>query len=243
MADPELGAGGGVGGGAIPGAVVGHDALNVDAAGGEPTERSAQEPDTTRRAFVVEDLDVGQPGGVVDGDVAVLPAHPAVAALASAGHPVPRRTEPPKLLDVDVDQLAGMAAAITVGRLGRLETAEAVQAQTHQDRPHRGDRHVQPCRDARRGHPQAAQPLDQRLNCTRRAARHPLGRRGPVNQAAVAGAPAGQPAIHRPLRHTLRRSDIRDLPVLRKDARYQQQTRRRNELGVTVKLHRDPPWG
>ena len=45
-----------------------------DAVGGEVGDRAAEEADRGRRFLVLEHLDVGEPGGVVDADVDVLPA-------------------------------------------------------------------------------------------------------------------------------------------------------------------------
>ena len=48
----------------------------VDAAVGEPGDRSFEEPDGGDGAFVGEDLDVGEAGGVIDADVDGFPARP-----------------------------------------------------------------------------------------------------------------------------------------------------------------------
>jgi hypothetical protein len=52
--------------------------LDDDLVGGEVGDCPAEEPDAGGAFLVVEDLDVGEAGGVVDGDVAVLPADPPV---------------------------------------------------------------------------------------------------------------------------------------------------------------------
>jgi hypothetical protein len=69
----------------VAGPVVGHDSLDGDALGGEPGDGTAEEPDTGHAGLVVEDLDVGQAAGVVDGDVAVVPAVLAGPVAAVAG--------------------------------------------------------------------------------------------------------------------------------------------------------------
>ena len=64
--------------------------------------------------------------GVVDADVDELPAGAARAALpAIAGDAVADALEAAELLDVDVDQLAGLLALVAAHRLGRLERREA----------------------------------------------------------------------------------------------------------------------
>jgi len=120
-------------------AVVGHDRERGDAVGGEVGPGSLQEPDCGEGLFVVEDLDVGEAGGVVDGDVDELPAHTpvAVVSFASAGDAVARNVEATELFDVDVDQLTRVAPAVTVGGLGWLESPQPVQSQSLQDRAHR----------------------------------------------------------------------------------------------------------
>ena len=54
--------------------VVGHDPLDHNALAGEIGDGSVQEPDGHDHLLVLEDFDVGQATGVVDGHVAVLPA-------------------------------------------------------------------------------------------------------------------------------------------------------------------------
>jgi hypothetical protein len=77
--------------------------------------------------------------GVVDTDVDELPAEPFAAstpvALASAitGDAVSNAIDPAELLDIDMDQLAGMLALVAAGRLGRLERAQLAEAETSQD--------------------------------------------------------------------------------------------------------------
>src|SRR3974390_65505 len=77
------------------------------------------------------DLAEGDARGVVDRDVGVLPAgapglagaHPAGAALAGpvAGDAVADLVEAAELLDVQMDQFAGVLTLIADDRLGRLQ--------------------------------------------------------------------------------------------------------------------------
>ena len=90
-----------------------------DAVGGEEADRSTEERHAGRTLLVVEDLDVGEPRGVVDGDVDELPADPvgagAIAATPRApGGSVTGEVEAAELLDVDVDELARVASAVAV---------------------------------------------------------------------------------------------------------------------------------
>jgi hypothetical protein len=66
--------------GPVGAAVVGHHALDAHAVGGEEPQRATQERDRRHRLLVGEHLDVGQPGGVIDGDVDVFPSRPSCGA-------------------------------------------------------------------------------------------------------------------------------------------------------------------
>lgn len=74
-------------------------------------------------------------GGIVDADMDELPADATGPALAGAlaGDAVACAIEPAQLLDVDVDQFAGMFALIAAHRLGRFQGLEPVQAQPLED--------------------------------------------------------------------------------------------------------------
>jgi hypothetical protein len=74
VADAELPAGRGVDRRDVGRAVVGHQPLYPDAGLGEPGDRPAQEARRGLAALVGQQLDEGEPGGVIDGDVAALPA-------------------------------------------------------------------------------------------------------------------------------------------------------------------------
>ena len=92
MPDSDLGAVLCLGVRDVGGAVVGHDSFNGDAVGGELGDGPIEERDAGGCFLVGQDLDVGDAvGDVVAGFV-----------------------ETAVLFDVDVDQLAGMAAAIPI---------------------------------------------------------------------------------------------------------------------------------
>jgi hypothetical protein len=84
--DAELGDASCVHLGAIRGPVVGHHTLDRHAKSGEEADGSAQERDTGRTLLVVKDLDIGQPRGVIDRNVAELKA----AVLARSAYPALR---------------------------------------------------------------------------------------------------------------------------------------------------------
>ena len=107
--------------GAVAGAVVGHHPLDLDPVAAEEGEGAAQEAGGGRAFLVVEHLDVGEPGRVVDGDVHELPADPARLRAPVAVDAVAGPADPAELLDVDVDELAGPGPLVAVGRLVRLQ--------------------------------------------------------------------------------------------------------------------------
>jgi len=117
----------------VGGPVVGHHAFDPDPVSGVEGKRALEEADGRRRSLVGEDLDVGQAGEVIDGDVDALPADLLAANPGGVGPcSTPRSGAPgdpfaraaldaPELLDVDVDELARPAAFVAVDRLGGLE--------------------------------------------------------------------------------------------------------------------------
>ncbi len=241
VVDPEPFDRGGVDFGAVAGAVVGHDALHVDAMLGEPGDRSFQERDAGGAFLVGEDLDVGEAAGVVDRDVDVLPAGlvGAPVALAAAGDSMTGTFEPAELLDVDVDQLAGVAAAVPVRWFRWLEPRQPVQPEAAQHRAHRRRRHVQLGRDPRARPPQPTQLFDHRDRRIRGAVRDAMRRRRPVRHR-VAGPPPRQPAITGPFRTARRVGRILDGPAFIDDTTAHQIAHVRRQLGVTVQLHGSP---
>src|SRR5438094_155605 len=93
---------------------------------------AAQESSGCLAALVGQDLGVGEPGRVVDGDVHELPAGDAtllaIDGRLMAAPPVAddamtcaERADPPELLDVEVDELTRALALVAIRRLGRRE--------------------------------------------------------------------------------------------------------------------------
>jgi hypothetical protein len=74
--------------------------------------------------LVGQDLREGDAGSVVDADMDELPAGAAgLALLRIAGDAMADLAEAAKLLDVDMDHLAGVLALVAPDRLGRLDVA------------------------------------------------------------------------------------------------------------------------
>jgi hypothetical protein len=98
---------------------------------------AAQEGDRAGGGEIVEHLGVGQPGVIVDHHVHMLPAGDSVPAALAAGallgcaaadHAVPGATDASQPLDVDVHELARVAALVAVGRLRRFQPRALPQA-------------------------------------------------------------------------------------------------------------------
>ena len=95
---------------AVADAVVGDDAAHADAVAGEPDHCAGKEARAAVAGLVVEDLDIGEPGVVVDADVDEFPADAVVLAAPGPGDAVAGLVETGELLDVEVDQIARPAA-------------------------------------------------------------------------------------------------------------------------------------
>ena len=148
---------------AIAGAVVGEDALDRDAQRREPGNRATKDAGRGGATLVGQDLGVGEPGGVVDGDVNKLPAGHAtllavdgclMPARALAGDAVTgtARTDAAELLDVEVHELTGPPALVAVGRLGRLEPGALAEPDPLEHRRDGRARHPQDFGDLGRRH-------------------------------------------------------------------------------------------
>src|SRR4051812_41819699 len=133
--ETEIAAGLAEGLGAIAGAIVGHHTGNRDAEVRVVGDCGLEEGDR-------EDLREGYAGGVVDADVDELPPNaPALALTGSiAGDAMADAVEAAELLDIDVDQVAGMFALVAANRRGGFERLHAVEAEAAGDTGCRGRR-------------------------------------------------------------------------------------------------------
>ena len=79
----------------------------------EEAQRVEQEAQARAALLIGQDLGIGQPGMVVDGQVQVFPADPpGLGPIGSiTGDAMACSLEAAELLGIDVDQLAGMLAA------------------------------------------------------------------------------------------------------------------------------------
>jgi hypothetical protein len=99
----------------------------VDPQPGEEPDRAAQEADAGQCALVAPHLGVGEPRGVIHGDMQVLPADSAHAGSAIAVNAVPDPTDPAEL-HVDVHQLARVLALVADHWTWKLRRAQATLA-------------------------------------------------------------------------------------------------------------------
>src|SRR4051812_3841884 len=154
----------------------------------EPGQSCIEEGYGAVLALVGQPGGEGQPRGIVDGDVEVFPAGAALAALpgAVAGDAVADAVDPAELLDVDVDQLAGVLALVTDDRGLGLKGGEAVEPEPTQCQAHRRAGQAELAGNGRAGAALAAQGLDpggDLDSLLRRAAMRP---RGAVAQPGLA---------------------------------------------------------
>ena len=145
---------------AIGRAVVGHDALDGDAQGGEPGDGALEEGHGTFLALVGEDLGVGEARGVVDADMQEVPADAALLAAPVAGDAVADAIDPAQLLDVDVNELARLVALVADDLGLGVEGREPSEATPAQDQPDGGDRPAEPAGDGGSGQALAAELHD-----------------------------------------------------------------------------------
>ena len=85
--------------------------------GSEERPGPGQEASAGHPALVGQDLGVGQPGVIIHGDVDVVVADAPPADLLAAAVEPPAATvgDAAQLLDIDVDQLAGLVALVAQG--------------------------------------------------------------------------------------------------------------------------------
>lgn len=131
MLDPEQAQRLGVAEGSEADAVVGHDALDVDAEASKETQGVEEKAQAGGAFFVGQDFRVGEARMVVDRQMDILPTDPPGVALAGpvTGDPVTDPIEFAQLLDVDVDDLAWGGSFIPADRLGRLQRRKPIEAE------------------------------------------------------------------------------------------------------------------
>jgi hypothetical protein len=120
-------------------AVIAHEALDGEAVAAEPGKGVRCEGDRAFLALSGQQRGVGEPAGIIDGDVAVLPACAALVAVAGSitGDAMADTINAAKLLDIEVEQLARTVAFVANDRgpvIERAKPTEAVAAQYQANR-------------------------------------------------------------------------------------------------------------
>jgi hypothetical protein len=213
---PLLPAGIAPGVGAVAAAVIGEDAFDGHAAVCEPGNRSLQDTDGGLALLVRTDLDVCDPGVVVDdgvqergadqGSVVVSPVAGSAgglllvvrALLASDEAMAAAVGDVAELGDVDVDQRARVRVLVATDRFtgDSVDMAESVDPAAHQDRVHGRSRDAEPSTDLDWSEPVAPPQPDDLPN--HRARRLVRARSRPARSVLHAGNALG-PEPRRPL--------------------------------------------
>src|SRR5260370_4340496 len=188
--------------------VVGHDPFDGHALPSKPAERALEKADRAVLALVREDLAVSQPGRVIDAHMQRFPADAVMAidrAARSAGDAMPDPRDTPKLLGVEMDQLAGPLALIAHRHRLRVERGQLAQAEPAQDRADRRNRHGQLPRNRWAAHPLPTQALNLVDPFGADAVLAALRCRAAISQRRrTAASVPRQPAIALPLRNPCR---------------------------------------
>ena len=233
----------------VGGAVVGHHPLDPDPVRLVVGDSPFQEADRGDGLLVGEDLDVGDPGRVIDTDVDVLPAGRTSGMVRArlmapvAGDPVSdAAADPSELLDVNVEQLTRSLALVAVRRLGRLQTGELAEPDPGQHRGDRRERHRQRLRDLRASETQPTQRSDRGDPLLAGTRRHPGRGRGTIKQTIrTLGTEPSKPLRDRADTHTGSLGRPRQRPALLQHPLHDQPTRMQTGTSVTVQLHPGPP--
>jgi hypothetical protein len=193
-------------------------------------------------AFARQDLGVGEPRGVVDGDVQVLPADALDAIAPVAGDAVARAGDAAELLGVDVDELARPLAFIADGRRRGLEGREAAEPEAAQHGADRGAGKPERAGDGRAGQALAPQPLDRGDAPDRQAMAASGGRRAPVVKHPLAARPMPrQPLVGAPFGDPGRLGSVPDAPAFTANARDEEGSTMDRHAGMLVDVHPGAP--
>ena len=100
----------------VAGAIVSHHPGKGHAQAAVVAQRLQQRTAGSTAALVVFDGAEGNPGVIIDSQVDEFPASAILSVLAVTGHAVAGSPEPPQLLDVQVQQVAGLWIFVAVVR-------------------------------------------------------------------------------------------------------------------------------
>jgi len=223
---------------AISRAVVGEQRLDGDAVAGEPLAGAACERCTGAPALVGQDLHVGQSRKVIDSHVDELPAGALALPCATPRDAMSRASEASQLLDVEVEQIAGLPPLVTVGGLRRLQRRHRADSVSGEDSTDRRDRHAELLGDELGWQAKAAHEQQQPA---------PFGREGvgpAVSTARTVSKPVdsslletAKPLVRCALADTCRRSRLRHGPSAAAHALDQASSTTRRGPGILMNVH------
>jgi hypothetical protein len=225
VANAQAAAGDRVHGGAVGGAVVGHQLLDRDPVAAIERGGAAQKADHGGASFVSEDFGVGEAGAVVAGDMHAFPADLAPASAGPVGlgrvaAPAPVDAMPgaaldaPELLDVDVNELAWALALVALGGL-QPEPAEPAHPDPGQNARDRRAGHVQDLGDLGAAETQPPQRRDRLDPPLVGAIGDQTRRRAAIHQPQITlDAIARDPLRARPRAHLSGRGGLCHRPAL-----------------------------
>ena len=100
--------------GAVRHRVIREEASDADAAAPEPRDRALQKRGTGGRGGAGQHLGIGEPRGIIDRHVEILPAHPPGAPAAIPVDAMANARHAPQALEIEVQQVADMRPLIPV---------------------------------------------------------------------------------------------------------------------------------
>ena len=198
--EAELATGQGKNIGTKTGAIIGHDTLKFDAEAPIMGGGLAQEGGSGDALLVGEDGGVGQTGMVVDGDKNEVVTSPANRITPITCDAEAWAMDAGQLLDVDVEEIAGMGPLVTDDGGSRDQIAPATQVSPAQDARDGGAGQAGTLGDVEARELLLAQGDDLLLPQKRSRPMQTLGPRGTIGQASTGPVP-GQPLADGTRRH------------------------------------------
>ncbi len=155
-------------------AIVGHNALNSNAALCEPSDCALNKCRRSQTALVIEDLHICNARGIVNAYVSELPANSSVRISTSiAGDSMPNTSvNSTQFLDVDVNEFSRLGSLITNHRLTRVHAIEPRDSAFFGNPGNRSTAATNFCSDAIVGPALPAKLLNSRFQLIRHRRRH-----------------------------------------------------------------------
>src|SRR5262245_52193295 len=211
--------------GAVARAVVRHEPPDADAMAPKPGEGAPEKAHARDPVLIGQDLDVGQPGGIIDGHVHELPADAPHATAAVASDAMPRGGDPPEFLDGEVEESARPTVLVPYDGRRRRQVAQARQTQPPQIAGDGGRAESQGAGDLGARPLLPTQPLDELAQLGRRPPGAVVRPTGPIGQGLRRPGPR-DPLADRPRTDPEGRGDLSGGLMLGDDAT--------NNLGSTL---------